>query len=162
MSGQRIFFPENHVSSQKSIDVSKKTFSLKSNRKTRSRDGSLYRKESSNEEILRLLNKMGVKFADKILDSCSKTGKGHRASFYNNMIYTILISNMEYKKSREAEARKQMLKMEEIQKHNQLNSVLRSTGRTGNGSEALRRIQGPQREAPQKAEPVDFLPVFCL
>lgn len=113
------------MSSQKSIDDPKKSSSSKSNKKSRTRNGSLYRKESSNQEILRLLNNLGVKFADKLLDSCSKKTK---ASFYNNMIYTILISNMEYKKSREAEARKKMLKEQQIQEHNKLNSVLRSTG----------------------------------
>ena len=129
------------MSSQKSIDDPKKSSSSKSNKKSRTRNGSLYRKESSNQEILRLLNNLGVKFADKLLDSCSKKTK---ASFYNNMIYTILISNMEYKKSREAEARKKMLKEQQIQEHNKLNSVLRSTGAAPNPSQALRRVQGPQ------------------
>ena len=72
---------------------------------------------------------MGVKFTDRIVDNVSERRHSYKKSFYNNIIYTILISNIEYKKSRERELQNEELKKEEIKKHNKIQNVYRSSGR---------------------------------
>ena len=88
--------------------------------------GSLFRKESSNHEILGLFKKMGVKSADRLVNNFSKRDRSK--TFYNNIIYTILISNMEFKKSRQIEEKLKIMADEEIKKHNKIKSVFKSSG----------------------------------
>lgn len=72
---------------------------------------------------------MGIKSAEKLINHFVKDKNSHRKAFYNNLIYTILISNMEFKEAQEKEARKEQQKAQEVKEHNQIQKVFRSSGK---------------------------------
>ena len=72
---------------------------------------------------------MGVKSDEKLINHFVKDQNSHKTAFYNNLIYTILISNMEYKEAQEKEARMEEEKAREVKEHNKIQKVFRSSGR---------------------------------